>query len=261
MELPILTSKKGTKVIKSTQLHRALGLNDAHYAKNIKHWLSDVYQFGGEIRKPAGMTDYARAKQIDSSLLKEYYLSLRLARLITLASRSKVKQAVANKLAREEEAYPQMVQLSADQMIELLEQSKAMTRISCQRAAEKRHAAAYARRRGGMDYWNHYRAEMIGIRKEEIIRQLDQRGIKYRKRSTLSELLLRLDACELIRIGLTDHYAAQGHPLSYAQDIGRIGKQLAAQMNLEVIDDRKGEQLFAAPVDAGVMAGIQGVAA
>lgn len=261
MDLPILVSKKGTKVIKSTQLHRALGLNDAHYAKNIKIWLSDIYQFGDEIRKPAGMTDYARAKQIESSMIREYYLSLELARLITLASRSKLKQAIASKLSREEAAYPQRVQLSADEMIQLLEQTKAMSRLSCQQVAEERHAAAYSRRNGGLTYWNHYRADMIGVRKHEIALQLDQRNISYRKRSTLRELLLRQDAYELIRIGLIDHYAAQGHPLTYAQEIGRIGKHLAAQMKLEVIDDRKGEQLFATPVDAGVMAGLQGVAA
>jgi hypothetical protein len=261
MELPILTSKKGTKVIKSTQLYRALGLNDAHYATNVKQWLADVYQFGDEIRKPAGMTDYARCRREPNALIKEYYLTLELARLITLASRSKVKQAIANKLAREEAAYPQRVQLSAEEMIHLLETVKAMTRLSCQLKAEERHAAAYVRRQGSQDYWNYFRAEMIGYKKEDIIQQLETQQLKYRKRATLRELQLRNDAHELIRIGLIDHYAAQGHPLNYAQEIGSIGKHLAAQMQLEIIDDRKGETLFATPVDEQVMAGLRGVAA
>lgn len=262
MDLPILTSKKGTKVIKSTQLHRALGLNDGHYQSNVKRWISDIYQFSEEIRKPAGMTDYALAKRSSAALVKEYYLSLEFARLIALSSRSKVKRAVANKLAREESAYPQQVRLGAAEMLQLLEQVKAMSRMSCQIKAEERHAADYQRRRGSMSYWNHYRSEMIGYRKETLMASLLEMGIKFPKRATIRELLLRHDASELIRIGLIDHYAAQGHPLSYATEIGQIGQQLAKQLQLEVVDDRKGELLFAPPVDTAVLASLgSGVAA
>lgn len=262
MELPILTSKKGTKVIKSSQLHRALGLNDSHYQTNVKRWITDVYQFSEEIRKPAGMTDYALAKQSATSLVKEYYLSLEFARLIALASRSKVKQAIANKLAKEEMAYPQKLKLDAAELLQLIEQVKVMSRMSYQIKAEERHAADYQRRRGSMSYWNHYRAEMTGYRKETLIASLLEMGIKFPKRASLRELILRHDPTELIRIGLTDHYAAQGHPLSYANEIGLIGQQLAKQLQLEIVDDRKGELLFAPPVDMAVLANLgNGVAA
>lgn len=261
MNLPILTSKKGTRVIKSSQLHRELGLNDSHYQANVKYWLSDVYQFHDGIRKPAAMTDFARAKGSADGLVREYYFSLELARLITLASKSKLKQAVANKLAREEEAFPQTVKLDASALLSLLEQTKAMTRVSCQLAAEQRHRAAYQRINGSMSYWNHYRAELIGHRKEDIFLQLIEQGSSVSKRATLRDLLLRQDGTELIRIGLIDLYVAQGHPLPYAQQIGRIGKRLAEQMQLEVTDDSQGEMLFATPVDAATLAGIRGVAA
>lgn len=261
MELPILTSKKGTKVIKSTALHRALELNDGHYAQNVKRWLADVYQFGAEIRRPAAMSDYARAKQDPDSMLKEYYFSLELARLISLNSRSRAKQAVANKLAREEAAYAQKVCLDADQMIDLLERVKAMSRLSCQIKAEQRHAEHYVRRRGSLDYWNHYRAEFIGLRKDDLHCSLNARGITVPRRATLRELLLRYDPDQLIRIGLIDHYAAQGHPLTYAAEIGRIGLHLARQMQLEVCDDRRGETLFSTPVETQLLAAMQGAAA
>ena len=261
MDLPILTSKKGTRVIKSTQLHRALGLNDSHYQTNVKHWLSDVYQFHDAIRKPAAMAEFARTKGSADGLVREYYFCLEFARLIALASRSKVKQAVANKLAREEEAFPQTVKLDMEAMLTLIEQTKAMTRVSCQLAAEQRHRAAYLRQRGSMGYFNHYRAELIGLRKEEILLQLMEQGVSVPKRSTLRDLLLRQDGIDLIRIGLIDLYVAQGHPLPYANEIGRIGKSLAKQMSLEVIDDSQGEHLFATPVDSATVAGIRGVAA
>lgn len=261
MELAILTSKKGTRVLKSTHLHRALGFRDDHYQDNVKRWISDVYQFSDGIRKPAAMTDFARAKRDQDDLVKEYYFSIEFARLITLASRSRNKQPLANKLIREEEAYPQQVFLDTESMLRLLEQTKAMTRFSCQLAAEQRHRAAYERRRGNVDYWNHYRAEANGFTKEDIQVQLSARGVQFPKRSSLRELLFRYDNLELIRIGLIDLYAAQGHPLAYAKEIGRIGRRLAEQMHLEVTDDRSGEGLFSAPVDESVIAGIRGVAA
>jgi len=60
MDLTIRISKKGTRVIKASELHRALGLNDNHYQNNVRHWLKDVYQFNDGIRRPQGMKDYAR---------------------------------------------------------------------------------------------------------------------------------------------------------------------------------------------------------
>ncbi|MEL6357883.1 MAG: hypothetical protein AAFQ37_13230, partial [Bacteroidota bacterium] len=188
MDLLILTSKKGTRVIKSTQLHQALGLNDNHYAQNVKRWLADVYQFSDGIRKPAGMTDYARAKTGNDTLLKEYYLSLELARLITLGSRSKRKQVIANKLVKEEAAFPQRVQLGAEDMFRLVEQTKAMSRTSCQLAAEKRHLAAYTRRRGSAEFWNHYRTEMTGYKKEDLIGRLRSRGISLKSSYSVRDL-------------------------------------------------------------------------
>lgn len=262
MDLQILTSKKGTRVIKSTHLHRALGLKDEHYAEHIKRWLSDIYHFHDGIRKPEAMTDFARAKARTDNLLKEYYFSLEMARLATLHSRSKVKEAVANKLAREEAAYPQQVRLDTEAMLKLLEQTKAMTRFSCQLAAEQRHQAAYAHRRAGDGaYWQAYRKDIVGCSKEELLNNLAQKGIKAPKQWAVRALLLRKDPLELIRIGLVDLYAAQGHPLNYAIEIGRIGRRLAEQMQLEVVDDSQGELLFAPAVDQATVASIVGAAA
>lgn len=262
MDLLILTSKKGTRVVKSTQLHRVLGFKDEHYADHVKRWLSDIYQFNDGIRKPQAMTDFARAATAADSLLKEYYFSLEMARLVTLSSRSKVKEAIANKLFREESAYPQQVRLNTEAMLRLVEQTKAMTRFSCQLAAEERHQATYARRRGGdTAYWHTYRQEIIGASKEALLADLVAKGIQLGRQTSLRGVLLRKDAMELVRIGLIDLYAAQGHPLAYALEIGRIGKRLAEQMQLEVVDDRQGELLFAPPVDQATLASIVGAAA
>ena len=262
MELTIHISKKGTRVVKATDLHRALGLNDNHYQTNVRQWLKDVYQFGDTIRRPEGLRDYARSPQSRGKLLQEYYLSVELAKLVALNSRSKVKMAVATKLAKEEDVYPEHVKLSATDTLELLEQVKALARISCQKAAESRHKAYYTSKRGSADYWNHYRREQVVLTTmAELKDELARREINVTGRPELRDLLQRVNPYELIRIGIVDHYAALGNSLPYAQQLGSLAQELARQLRLEIVDDRKGDLLFAPAADAEVVRKMQRVAA
>lgn len=263
MELTIRVSKKGTRVVKASELHRALGLADHHYQVNVRSWVKDVYQFADGIRKPVGMQDYARARhQSQPELVHEYYFNLELARLVALSTKSKVKQAVATKLLKEEQVYPENVQLSAEQTLELLEQTKAMTRLTCQMAAEDRHYRAYVRRTGSGDYWNRYRLDNVTkITMEGLRAELEERGIAFNRSHRHRELLMRQDAAECIRVGIVDHYAAQGFSIAYANQLGKLARELASTMKLEVTDDRQGEGLFTAPVDDELVRQLQRVAA
>ena len=254
MELQILTSKRGTRVIRATELHRALGLNDNHYQANVQGWLKDVYPFANGIRRPEGLKDYARSNKTRGHLLQEYYLQVELAKLIALSAKSKVKQAIANKLAKEEQVYPEHVRLTTDETMMLLEQTKAMTRLSCQKAAEARHLAHYTSRRGSGDYWNHFRCEQIVYTKmEDLRKQLQGRGESVKAGSDLRDLLLRVSPLETIRIAVIDHYAALGNSLPYCQEMGRLAKHFAKELQLEVTDDRAGETLFAPATNLDVV--------
>jgi len=263
MQLTILTSKKGTRVVKATELHRALGLADHHYQNNVRLWLKDVYQFVDGIRRPEGLKDFARSPQSQGQLMQEYYLCVELAKLVALGSRSKVKQAVATKLSKEEEVYPEHAQLSTTEMLELLEQTKAMARISCQKAAESRHFSHYANRRTeGGNFWNHFRREQVVLTTmADLKEQLTRRGQHVTTTYDLRDLLTRVDAYELIRIGIVDHYASLGNSIPYAQQLGKLAKELAKQLRLEVVDDRQGDLLFAPVADAEVVRKLQRVAA
>lgn len=262
MELTIHISRKGTRVVKATQLHRALGLNDNHYQANVRHWIKDVYQFGDGIRRPEGLRDFARDPKCRGKLLQEYYLAVELAKLIALGSRSKAKQAVATKLAKEEDVYPEHVKLSAADTLELLEQVKALSRISCQKAAESRHLAYYVAKRGNADYWNHFRREQVVLTTmADLQEELRRRDVKVTGRYELRDLLQRVNTYDLIRIGIVDHYAALGNSLPYAQQLGSLGQELARQLRLEIVDDRKGDLLFAPVADAEVVRKMQRVAA
>ena len=262
MDINIHISKKGTRVVKASELHRALGLNDNHYQANVRHWLKDVYQFTDGIRRPEGMKDFARDPRCKGQVVKEYYLCLEFGKLIALSSKSKVKQAVATRLSKEEDVYPEHVQLSATETLELLEQVKALARITCQKAAESRHLAHYSRKRGSAEYWNHYRREQIvGCTMADLRDQLRLRQQKVAAKADLRDLINLVDAYDLFRIGIIDHYAAMGNSLPYCQQLGNLAKELAKQLRLEVIDDRKGELLFAPAADADVLRKMQRAAA
>jgi len=94
MELQVLVSKKGTRVVTATNLHRALRLPDYKFNSDVQKWLHDVYAFGDEVRKPYKMKDYAQ-RDFKYSKLKDYYISLELAKHIALNSNSVVKQFYA----------------------------------------------------------------------------------------------------------------------------------------------------------------------
>ncbi|MEM9528084.1 MAG: hypothetical protein AAGA31_15835, partial [Bacteroidota bacterium] len=174
-----------------------------------------------------------------------------------------VKQAIATKLCKEESVYPEHVSLSAEDTLELLEQTKAMARISCQKAAESRHFAYYtSRREDGATYWNHFRREQVVYTTMADLKDaLSKRGQSTASKHDLRDLLVRVDAYELIRIGIVDHYAALGNSLPYAQELGRLAKKFAAELRLEVVDDRKGDLLFAPVADVEIVRKLQRAAA
>jgi phage anti-repressor protein len=98
MQLEVLESKKGTKVIAASNLYHVLGLPTAQYAVQLRRWLKDLYEFtDGGIRKPQSMRDYARRPR-PGEPVEDYYLTLELAKHIALRTRSKVKLRYARML-------------------------------------------------------------------------------------------------------------------------------------------------------------------
>ncbi|PPK86000.1 hypothetical protein CLV84_2917 [Neolewinella xylanilytica] len=262
MDLSISISKKGTRVVKASELHRALGLADHHYQANVRNWIRDVYQFADGIRKPEGLKDFARSPKTKVGIVHEYYFNLEMARLVALSTKSKVKQAIATKLSKEEAVYPDRVQLTTAETLDLMEQTRAMSRISCQVAAEERHLQAYIRRTGSQDFWNKFRADnVVNTTMEDLRKALTCRGQSFNRSHRVRDLLLRYDPYECVRAGIVDHYAAQGYSIPYSLELGKLAREFAMAMHLEVTDDRKGEGLFTAPADSEVVRQLQRVAA
>jgi len=245
MDLQILISKKGTKVVTATSLHQALQLLDHHYATNVRKWLQDVYEFADGIRKPVKMQDYAPRKQQESPLIDDYYLSLELAKLITLHSNSKVKAKYAKWLLSMEEQPDRSELFDKEQITALMDLVRAMCSVSYQERCEQRHRRLYEERNGGSStYWWRHRAEIMGYSTREL-RELAQNSGKTFNGKTQRQLLMQVDPYEMIRVGVIDLFMAMGKNERYARSMGDLAKTLAAELQVEIYDDREAGNLFA----------------
>ena len=244
MELQVLISKKGTKVVIASNLHAVLQLADHHYSMNVRKWLDEVYEFQDGIRRPVKMQDYAVRKIKDNPVMKDYYLSAELAKLITLSSRSKLKQKYARYLLEVMNEEERVDQLTQEQVETVLDLTKAMSTLSCQEASEKRHLAIYEKRNGGSaaNWWK-YRASILGYSAEKLKREMEKIGTEI-KGKTQRQMLMQIDRHELIRMGIIDLFLGMGKSAEYAKVMGDLAKRFAQEMNIDVVDDKQGGNLF-----------------
>ncbi len=249
MNLQILVSKKGTRVVTATNLHKSLGLPDRQYMTHVSQWLQDIYEFKDGIRKPEAMRDYARRKVKDTPVINDYYLSIELAKLITLTSNSKEKMKYARWLFSLEEKVEHGDLISVDQVMAVMELTKAMRLVTCQESAEREHLKTYKTRNGGLpSNWWKYRTRILGYSLKDLKRKLEARGKPARGKNG-RQVLFHADKYEMVRTGIIDLFMAMGKSERYARNLGDLAKVMARELKLEIVDDRDGGSLFQADVN------------
>jgi hypothetical protein len=97
MELEVLLSKQGTKVVVASNLYQVLQLPSTHYGTQLRKWMKDLYEFRDGIRRPQPLRDYARRPR-PGEPMEDFYLTLELAKLIALRTNSKYKLKYARLL-------------------------------------------------------------------------------------------------------------------------------------------------------------------
>ena len=236
MELQVLVSKKGTKVVTASNLHQALKLPDHKYNGNVEKWLADFYAFRDDVRKPCDMRDYA-FRPLNYSKRKDYYLSIELAKLITLNSSSPVKQKYAKYLVDLDCSEVGAERLSKDQVMAVVELTKVMGLISCQKYVEKEHHKFFEGEQGSVAEWWQYRARLLGYSVAELKEKMIQIGKNYKGKNLL-KMLMQVDKYEIIRTAVIDLFIALGKNKQYASDMGDLAKLFAREMKVEIWDDR-----------------------
>ncbi len=253
MELQILISKKGTKVVTASNLHVALDLPKQHYAANVKKWLNDVYEFRDGIRKPEHLKDFGKrptnADGIHDGVLDDFYLTVELGKLITLNSKSKVKQKYATWLLGLEDQVENAELLTTDQVLAVLELAKVMGLVSCQAAAEQEHLQTYEQRNNGtpVNWWS-FRSNVLGYSTEKLKEAMRNLGKKAEGKSQ-RQMLMQVDKYEMVRTAVIDMYMALGKSERYAQNLGNLAKTFAKELNVEIFDDRNAPPAFTAHVN------------
>ena len=258
MELQVLVSKKGTKVVRATELYQVLELPAIQYSRNLRKWLNDVYEFRDGIRKPVKMQDYANRPSGDP-LIDDYYFSIEMAKLITLNSQSKVKQKYARYLFSLEDKVENAELLSKEQVVAVLELAKAMGLVSCQTASQQRHLETYEQRNGGnAANWWQFRSRLLGYSADDL-REKTERSGKPAKGKSQRQLLLALDKYEMVRSGVIDLFMGMGKSERFAKNLGDLAKIFARELRIEIFDDRPGTApSFLPDVNRAVVQEIQG---
>jgi hypothetical protein len=253
MELEVLISNKGTRVVRATQLFQLLGLPVQQYGVMVRRWLKDVYAFREGIRRPVVMKDYAPRRQKGDPVLEDFYLSVELAKLVALHSRSREKLKISRYLQELEAEEGAVCSFSKEEMTTLMELTRAMCLWSCQEAAEQRHLRLFKSRNGGTaaNWWT-YRAHLLGFSAETLREQCKVLDIPSRGRNQ-RQMLLQLDPYELIRCGVIDHFMALGKNKDYACNVGDLAKSLAREMQLGVFDDCPAGNMFAPEISMDLL--------
>ena len=256
MNIQILISKKGTQVVTATNLHDVLDLPLHKYNSNIKRWVSDIYAFKDDVRKPEIMHDYALRSS--KGKREDYYISLELAKLITLNSNSLIKAELAKyflSLCKKEEKEEM---LTKDQVLAVLELTKVMGMISCQKSVEKQHQNKYNEAQGKPYEWWKYRANLLGYSVQELKDKMHEVGQNYKSKNLL-QLLMHLDKYEIIRMAVIDLFLALGKSEKYAKDMGDLAKVFAREMKVEIWDDRKSDIKFTHNVNMELVQEVKGL--
>jgi hypothetical protein len=237
MDLQILVSKKGTKVVAASNLYMALELPQSQYGKHVKRWVTDTYEFHDGIRKPERLKDFAR-RVVEGSPVPDYYLSLELAKLASLRSTSKRKLKYAKQLYALDDRTESDGRLTPEQVTAMLELTKVMGLVSCQTASEQRHLKTYEERNEGKaNQWWNFRSRLLGYSTDKLQDRLRQIGKSSRGRNQ-REMLMQVDKYEMIRTGVIDLFMSMGKPATYAKKLGDLAKVFARELNVEIFDDR-----------------------
>ncbi len=247
MNLHVLVSRKGTRVVTASNLYGVLELPPSQYATLVRRWIRDVYELDGVLRRPEHGRDYA-PRRVPDNPAGDYYLSLPLALQIVLRAHSRHKLKYALRL-RELCAQTQGSALARpEQTRALTGLARTLALVSCQIACEQHHLEVYRGRNGGSAAgWWDYRARLLGYSLEELRRRARQRGIQVGRKSARA-LLLLLDEAELVRAAAIDLFMALGHAATTALELAEHVRAAFEAGGWSVCDDRQGGNIFSAAV-------------
>lgn len=164
----------------------------------------------------------------------EYLLTKDAALCIVATSRGVKAKEVRLELVKAFEEKQTGISLTVEQVTALTEMVKAMTLVSVQKNAEKKHFNYLGRPK---DWWE-YRAKLLGYSAQSLKDALIKVGKKYKSQK---QALIHIDPAEIIRTGVVDLLKALGRDDIYSLNIGEWAKAIAKSngYHFQIWDDTK----------------------
>jgi phage anti-repressor protein len=219
------------KYARARSLHSMLGIKDninTWFKKNVKRAVLE-----------SGL-DFIASKQestggrpgLDYLVTKEAALSL-----IAISGGHKAKE-VRLMLIKAFEQKQTGILLNADQVSALTDVVKAMTLVSVQDRALKKHFELFNKPK---EWWQ-YRADLLGYSAESLKTALQQINKTYKNQR---QALIHIDPSEIIRTGVVDLLIALGRGKEYALNVAEFAKIIAEKNGYchKIWDDTKANPL------------------
>lgn len=215
--MDLIKSEKGY-VLSAKELHKELGIRK-HFASWIKQSIERAFLEDG--------TDFIseKGKSTGGRPSIDYLLTKDSAIQIIIMSGGQFAKKLRDKVVELYNQHDTGLAFTSSQIEALMDLSKAMTLISIQKNVEKKHFAIY----NDKYTWHKYRAALLGYDTKDVIKAMQQVNKKHR---TMRASLMKLDAVELIRVGVVDFMKAMGKSDEYATNVGGLCKSMASKMEL-----------------------------
>lgn len=251
MELNIYYSEKlNTDVTTTSNLHEALKLSPNQYSRSLKYWLNDIYGFQGKIRKPLKDVDFSTymSKSTGGRPKEDYEITIELAKLITLNSRSEVKQRYAQWLLELERKLNNLEILTVQQAIFIQKLIELFRFVSKQKEALKNHSEKYVAERLNKgktkpelySFFHSWRNSKLDISKEDVEERVKQFCIDNQKSISLTkkkvskfDKVFTMDNYETLKHAVWDYLHTQDRP-EIALKVAEITYKIAKGSGIEL---------------------------
>jgi len=268
MDLEIYYSEKlSTDVTTTENLHSALKLSKNQYSRSLKSWMTEIYGFQNKIRTPIQGVDFStymsKTSKEGGRPTENYEITIEFAKLITLNSRSQVKQLYAQWLLELERKLNNLEMITVDQAIFIQKLIQLFQFISNQKQVLKEHSEKFVedrldRGRSKSElygFFHNWRNSKLDISPEEVNERIkefclnNQRSISITKKSKFDKVFT-MDNYETLKHAIWDYLQSKDRP-EVALKVAEITYKIAKNAGVEIVPENE-SNLFQNKIATGI---------
>lgn len=213
-----LIKDDGRYFISSKELHAELGIR-----RDYSNWIKNSIQ-RAELEKDKDFTP-KKVKSTGGRSGIDYLLTEDASIAVTMMSGGARAGQFRKLLINLFNKHKTGLAYTQEQLLALMDLSKAITLVSIQKEVERRHFNIY----NDKYTWYQYRAGLLGYSTEDVIEAMKKVNKQHH---SIRTSLVKLDANELIRVGVIDFMKVLGKTDEFAKNIGDTCKEIAKRMKL-----------------------------